>query len=68
MVTYCVNKITQPTGEHEIHTYDCSYLPDENNRMYLGDFKIYQDAIKEAEKFYYNVDRCYYCSRECDTR
>lgn len=29
MVTYCVNKNAQDTGEHEVHTYNCNYLPKE---------------------------------------
>lgn len=65
---YYVNKNVQTTGEHEIHTYDCSYLPDANNRIYLGYFDGCKQAIQAAKKYYNNVDGCYYCCRLCHTR
>lgn len=68
MVTYCVNKNAQDTGEHEVHTYNCNYLPKEENRIYLGSFSTCHGAIEEAKKYYSNVDGCYYCSKECHTR
>ena len=68
MATYCVNKNAQATGEHEVHTYDCIYLPKPDNRIYLGNFNTCHGAVKEAKNYYINVDGCYYCSRECHTR
>ena len=35
---YCVNDNAQDNGDHEVHTYSCSWLPEEKNRTYLGDF------------------------------
>lgn len=67
-MNYYVNKNAQPTGEHEVHNSSCSYLPDENNRIYLGNFTNCKDAVREAKKHYANVDGCYYCSRECHTK
>ena len=63
---YYVNKEAQLTGEHEVHTGDCSYLP--SNRIYLGYFSSCKDAIVEARKHYSNVDGCYYCCYECHRR
>lgn len=68
MASYCVNKNAQDTGEHEVHTYNCEYLPDPVNRLHLGDFNTCQEAIIKAKEHYDNVDGCYYCSRECHTR
>ena len=68
MAAYYVNKNAQPKGEHEVHKAGCSYLPDPENRVYLGDFTNCEDAVREAKKHYDNVDGCYYCSRECHTR
>jgi len=65
---YYVNKNAQPTGEHEVHTENCQYLPDINNRQYLGYFDGCREAIQEAKKYYSNVDGCYYCSILCHTR
>ena len=65
MATYYVNKNKQSTGEHEVHKENCIYLPDANNRQYLGIFYYCQDAVNEAKKYYSNVDGCLYCSSEC---
>ena len=62
---YYVNKNAQDAGEHEVHTEDCKHLPSTNNREYLGYFNNCQDAIKEAEKHYDNVDGCKYCCKPC---
>ncbi len=68
MKHYYVNKNAQTTGEHEVHTYDCLYLPDVNNRIYLGYFDSCKQAIQAAKKYYNNVDGCYYCCRLCHTK
>ena len=39
---FYVNKNAQPNGDHEVHRYDCSWLPDMENRIYLGDFSTSQ--------------------------
>ena len=38
MKLYYVNKNAQDTGEHEVHASGCSYMPNEENRLYLGSF------------------------------
>ncbi|KAA3616833.1 MAG: hypothetical protein D8M58_17680 [Calditrichaeota bacterium] len=68
MSKYFVNKNAQSTGEHEIHKEGCSYLPDVQNRINLGDFSGCKAAMKKAKDYYTNVDGCYYCSIECHTR
>lgn len=65
MANYYVNKNAQPSGEHEVHTSSCSYLPDAENRIFLGSFDTCAEAIREAKKYYTNVDGCYYCCRAC---
>lgn len=66
MAMYCVNNEAQVTGEHEVHTYSCTFLP--ANRIYLGDFASCWGAVSEARKYYSNVDGCYWCSNVCHTR
>ena len=56
---YYVNKIAQPTGEHEMHVSSCRYLPSEKNRIYLGYFTNSGDAVKAAKSYYSNVDGCF---------
>ena len=55
---FYVNKYAQPTGEHEVHRSNCAWLPDAENRIYLGDFATSQAAVKEARKYYSCVDGC----------
>lgn len=68
MAIYYVNKVAQPTGEHEVHESSCSYLPSVENRIYLGTFANCATAIREAQKYYAKVDGCYWCCRPCHTR
>ena len=65
---YYVNRIAQPTGEHEVHTSDCRYLPSAMNRLYLGYFSSSREALQEARKYYTKVDGCFYCCPESHIR
>ena len=67
MAKYYVNKNAQSNGDHEVHTPGCSFMPDPENRLYLGDFTNCKDAVKEAKKHYAQSNGCYYCSKECHT-
>jgi hypothetical protein len=67
MASYYVNKNAQDNGDHEVHMVGCSFMPDLNNRIYLGDFDNYQDAVREAKKQFSQSNGCYYCARECNT-
>lgn len=64
---YYVNKVStgNPNYNHEVHTDDCYWLPSAENRIYLGYFSNCKDAIKEAEKYYNNVDGCAICCPSC---
>ena len=64
---YYVNRNAQPTGEHEVHRSDCAWLPDAENRIYLGVFSDGKAAVKAAKQCYSNVDGCYYCCNEAHT-
>ncbi len=68
MAQYYVNINAQSSGEHEVHTSSCNYLPLSENRIYLGSFDNCTSAVREAKKFYNNVDGCFYCCRPCHTR
>lgn len=61
---FYVNKNAQVNGEHEVHRLTCSWLPDVENRVYLGDFDTSAQAIREAKKYYNNVDGCAFCCPE----
>jgi len=67
MASYYVNKNSQANGDHEVHRTGCSFMPNAENRQYLGEFTNCRDAVKKAKEFYTQVNGCYYCSRECHT-
>lgn len=64
---YYVNKNAQVNGDHEVHERTCSFLPDEDNRIYLGDFAGCRAAVAEARNHYTQVNGCYFCSEPCHT-
>jgi hypothetical protein len=65
MSRYYVNKNAQSNGDHEVHKYECTRLPIEANRLYLGVYDSCAPAVKEAKKTYSTADGCYYCSSDC---
>ncbi len=66
MGIFFVNKKASSNGDHEVHTSECSYMPEEQNQQLLGDFSNCADAVQEARKFYDQVNGCYVCSKECN--
>jgi len=67
MKKYYVNKNAQSNGDHEVHIQDCKYLPNPENRKYLGEFDDCKDAVKEARKTYSQSNGCKTCSNSCHT-
>ena len=67
-VHYFINKHAQETGEHEVHREDCTWLPEDENRLYLGMFNNCIDPVKKSSHYYPMVDGCYYCCRPCHKR
>ncbi len=60
-----LNKNTGEMGEHEIHKGNCTFLPDPENREYLGENITFTQATRIAHaKGYKKVDGCYYCNRQ----
>ena len=68
MLPYYVNRVAQPTGEHEVHNSNYKYLPEGKNRIYLGSFTNCNEVVKKAKEYYLDVDGCYFCSRACHTK
>ncbi|QUY64267.1 hypothetical protein GUI37_01530 [Helcococcus kunzii] len=64
---YYFNKNTDINGYHEIHSEDCKYLPDYDNRELIGFCKDCKEAINKAqtEYSYKKFDGCYFCSTSC---
>lgn len=64
---FYVNKKAQASGDHEVHRATCEWLPEVENRQYLGDFTSSQEAVREARKYYDHADGCYHCCPETHT-
>lgn len=64
---FYVNKNSQSNGDHEVHSTGCSFMPETENRLYLGDFSACREAITKARNHYTQVNGCYYCSYACHT-
>ena len=67
MLSYYINQNAQNNGDHEVHKEGCSYMPNPENRIYLGSFSNCHDAVREATKHYLQSNGCYYCTPECYT-
>lgn len=67
MAYYYVNKNAQTNGDHEVHKSGCSWLPEPENRIYLGNFNNCHAAVRKARDHYSQVNGCYYCSIQCHT-
>ena len=67
MSSYYVNKNAQDNGDHEVHKDGGSSMPEEHNRLYLGQFGNCHDAVTEAKKHYRQSNGCAYCSAACHT-
>jgi hypothetical protein len=67
MAYYYVNKNAQDNRDHEVHKDGCGFMPEPENRIYLGNYNNCRDAVKKAKNYYAQADGCYYCCPECHT-
>ena len=67
MPMYYVNNNEQSNGDHEVHEFNCAWIPEEENRTYLGNYTNCRDAVMQAKKHYPNSNGCFYCSKACHT-
>ncbi len=68
MSKYYINTNPQSNGDHEVHKEGCLWMPNTENRKYLGLFNSCKEAVKEAKKTYPTADGCYHCCSKCHTR
>lgn len=67
MPRYYVNKNTDDQGDHEVHKEGCSWLPEPDNRIYLGIHADCHGAMEEAKKHYDRVNGHAVCATDCHT-
>ena len=68
MARYYVNRNAQPNGDHEVHEFSCYWLPEPENRQYLGEFTSCFPAVTEARRYYQQVNGCKHCALPCHTQ
>ena len=64
---FYVNKNAQPNGDHEVHRSTCAWLPDVENRIYLGDFATSQAAVQVTYSEHSELAGCCFCCPESHT-
>ncbi|TIU90036.1 MAG: hypothetical protein E5V74_06040 [Mesorhizobium sp.] len=67
MASYYVNMNEQANGDHEVHRHGCSFMPNVENRLYLGEHDSCGPAVRVAKRTYPQSNGCYYCSYPCHT-
>jgi hypothetical protein len=65
---YYVNNRAQANGDHEVHEENCRYMPNTENRRYLGEFSSCYGAVREAKKYHQQANGCKTCSNACHTQ
>ena len=51
MPVYYVNKKAQDNGDHEVHEAGCSYMPEDENRKFLGSFKLHWSKYSNNQEY-----------------
>lgn len=69
MPTYCVNKVAQSKGDHEVHdvSTDKWCLPIPSNRQDLGRHETCSSAVQAAKVYFRQVNGCRWCATACHT-
>lgn len=71
MSKFIINKNQQTNGDHEVHnlTTGCSFMPQTQNRIGLGEHTHCSGAISLAKRNWpkARINGCYYCFNSCHT-
>lgn len=68
MDKYYVNQNVQANGDHEVHQAGCSFMPEPQNRTYLGEFSSCHGAVSKAKTIYRQSNGCFYCCKACHSQ
>ena len=63
---YYVAMRAQLNENHAVHKEGCPFLPDDEKRIYLGEFGSGADAVKEGHRHFSRTKGCLFCSGEHD--
>jgi hypothetical protein len=68
MVTkYYVSVRPQINENHAIHKEGCPFLPNDEKRIFLGEFSSGKDAVRESQRHFSKTKGCIFCSKEQKT-
>jgi hypothetical protein len=64
---YCVNKVAQSNGDHEVHDRSANKwcLPKPSNQQDLGTHNTCSSAVEAAKSYFKQVDGCRWCAPSC---
>jgi hypothetical protein len=61
---YYVAVRPQTNENHSVHKDGCPFLPDDEKRIYLGQFSSGEEAVSESHHHFTNTKGCLFCSRD----
>ena len=61
---YYVAVRPQTNENHAVHKEGCPFLPDDDKRIYLGEFISGYEAVSESQHFFSKTKGCLFCSRD----
>jgi hypothetical protein len=61
---YYVAVRPQTNENHAVHKEGCPFLPDDEKRIYLGEFISGHEAVKESHHFFLKTKGCLFCSND----
>jgi hypothetical protein len=64
MSSYYLRIKPQLLGTNTLHKEGCPFLPDIENRIYLGKYGSSTDALKEAKRYFSKASCCLFCAKE----
>jgi hypothetical protein len=65
MESYYVRIKQQSFGYNSVHKEDCFFLPNIEDRKYLGEFNSCKKAVRLAKSYFPEVTGCIFCCEEC---
>jgi hypothetical protein len=64
---YYVAVRPQINENHAVHKENCPFLPDDEKRIYLGEFSSGENAVKEGQRHFIKSKGCIFCSGKHNT-
>jgi hypothetical protein len=63
--SYYVRIKPQLNVTNAVHKEDCPFLPTTENRIYLGEYSSFPEALRVAKLYFSGASACNFCGKEC---